>query len=84
MLATLNEVHAGQWSRVEHLLATIVDALGVVSHHALVGSHIDPKKLRSVKPPNPLPRPGGQRRPRRKATSGDLRRVFSAVTYDGS
>jgi hypothetical protein len=75
MLATLNEVHGNQWNRIEHFLAVIADSLAVAGHYALVGPHVDPKKLRSVKPPKPMLRPG-QRRKRRKATPEELRELF--------
>ena len=76
MLATLAEVHNNHWTREEHFLAAIVDALGLTGHYALVGPHVDPKKLRTVKPPKPMPRPGQERRKKRKATPEELRELF--------
>ena len=74
----------GGWTVTDHLLASAVDLLGIVSYHALVGPHADPKKLRSLKPPQQFPRPGqdGQprRRQKRKATSADLQRMFGGST----
>lgn len=67
----------GGWTITDHLLASVIDGLGVVGYHALVGPHADPKKLRSVKPPERTYRPGTHaRRQRRKATSEDLKRMF--------
>lgn len=71
MLLTLADVHETEWTRVEHLLATIVDVLGHVAHNALIGPHVDPKGLKHLKPPAPLPRPGMERR-RRGTTIGQL------------
>lgn len=65
----------GGWTTTDHLLATVVDALGVVGHNALIGPHADPKKLRKVKPPDRFPRPG-HHKPRRKASSEDLKAMF--------
>lgn len=72
----------GGWTITDHLLASVVDALGVVSHNALVGPHADPKKLRSIKPPDRFPRPGAaqRRKPkRRRASSDDLKRMFAGA-----
>lgn len=78
-LFRLDEGHRG-WTVTDHLLATAIDALGVVSHHALVGPHADPKKLRSIKPPPRMPRPGAhEAKPRRRATSDDLKRIFGGA-----
>lgn len=77
MLLTLKEVHEQQWTRGEHLLATIVDALQVVGYNALVGPHADPKKLKSLKRPKPIPRPGPARK-RRKATVAEMVELFGA------
>lgn len=63
------------WTLTDHLLATIVDQLSVVAHHALVGPHADPKKLRNLKPPKPVERPHAPRK-RRRATSEDMKRMF--------
>lgn len=63
----------------DHLLATVIDAVGVAGYHALLGPHVDPKKLRSVKPPEPMTRPGvaaRRRHHRRKATADDLKQIF--------
>jgi hypothetical protein len=68
----------GGWTITDHLLASAIDALGVVSYHALVGPHADPKKLRGVKPPPRITRPG-VRPERRKATSDDLKRMFGGA-----
>ena len=76
MLVTLRQIHDETWTRPEHMLASVIDSLGVVSHHALMGPHADPKKLRSVKPPKPIERPGLQRRKKRKATTEELRELF--------
>ena len=78
MLATLAEVHASQWTRTEHLLANVSDLLGVVAYNALMGPHADPKKLRRMKPPKPMARPGLTPRKRRKATSEDLMQIFGS------
>lgn len=67
MLVTLADVHGSQWTRMEHLLATLIDAVNAVAYNALVGPHADPKKLRHVKSPKPVPRPGSRRK-RRRAT----------------
>lgn len=66
----------GGWTVTDHLLATLIDAVGAASHHALIGPHADPKQLRKVKPPDRLPRPGAQKKQRRRATSDDMKRVF--------
>jgi hypothetical protein len=68
----------GGWTITDHLLASVVDSLGTVAYNALLGPHVDPKKLRGVKPPQPMDRPSTthQRRERRKATSEDLKRMF--------
>lgn len=76
----------GGWTVSDHLLATIADRLGVVAYNALVGSHADPKKLRRAKPPEPIPRPTTPHhrpRPRRRATSDDLKAMFGggSVAY---
>jgi len=85
--ATINRTgDLGGWTVTDHLLATTVDALGVVAWNALVGPHADPKKLRRLKPPERLARPGAQpeRKQRRKATSADLRELFgSSTSYEG-
>lgn len=71
--------HAG-WTLTDHLLASVIDTLGVVAFNALVGPHADPKRLKKLKPPERLPRPG--HRPRRRASSDDLKRMFGgAVAY---
>lgn len=72
---TLAEVHGQQWTRVEHLLASIIDALGVVAYNALVGPHADPKRLRRVKPPTPIARPGV--RHRRRASGAETAAFFA-------
>lgn len=71
--------HAG-WTITDHLLASVIDTLGVVSHNVLVGPHADPKKLRKIKPPERVPRPSLRKPPRRrKATSDDLKRMFGGA-----
>lgn len=65
------------WTLTDHLLASVVDAVQGVGYSALIGPHADPKKLRGVKPPPPVHRPGAQtKRPRRRATSDDYKRIF--------
>lgn len=65
------------WTLTDHLLASVIDAVRETSHSALIGSHVDPKKLRKLKPPTPLPRPGERhRRARPRASSDDLKRIF--------
>lgn len=76
MLATLHERHQAEWTRVEHLLASIADACAVIAHNSLIGPHADPKKLRSIKPPKPIPRPGEPKK-KRKPTGAELREVLS-------
>lgn len=71
MLLTLSEVHSQQWTRTEELLASVVDLLGLVAYHALIGPHVDPKALKRMKPPEPMPRPGQKRR-KRGTTMGQL------------
>lgn len=76
----------GGWTVSDHLLATIADRLGVVAYNALVGPHADPKKLRRAKPPKPVTRPSvphHRHRPRRRATSDDLKAIFGggSVAY---
>ena len=74
----------GGWTTTDHLLASIVDSLGIVQYHALVGPHADPKRLRSVKPPQRIPRPGHhqqEQRKKRKATSEELREIFGGAQY---
>lgn len=78
MLVTLRDVHETTWSRTEHLLATIADALGIVGYNALVGPHVDPKSLRQTRPPEPLPRPGVQAPKKRRGTTlGELKKMMS-------
>lgn len=73
----------GGWTVSDHLLASTVDALGMVAYSALVGPHADPRKLRSMKPPKPMMRPG-MAKPRRRATSDDLKRLFGdGAVYRG-
>lgn len=67
----------GGWTVTDHLLALVVDSLGITAYNALLGPHADPKKLRRVKPPERLPRPGA-RPQRRRASSDDLKRMFGA------
>lgn len=77
MLATLKDAHDSQWTRIEHLLASILDACTATSYNALVGPHLDPKKLKRLRPPKPIPRPGEEAtRKKRKATSAELRQVL--------
>lgn len=68
----------GGWTLTDHLLASVVDALHEVGYSALIGPHVDPKKLRKVKPPEPVTRPGA-RRQRRQASSEDLKRKFGGA-----
>ena len=73
----------GGWTVTDHLLASVIDTLGVVSYNALVGPHADPKKLRQVKPAEAIPRPGKaqrQRTQRRRATADDLKTMFAGAT----
>lgn len=67
------------WTLTDHLIASVVDALRDVSYSALVGPHADPKKLRKIKPPEPVPRPGTHGRPRKRASSDDLKRIFGGA-----
>ena len=76
-----NDEHGG-WTVTDHLLATVIDALGAVGYYSLVGPHVDPKRLRSVKPPQRMHRPGDEarKRRRRQATSDDLKQIFGGAT----
>lgn len=82
MLATLAEVHAESWTRPEHLLAALIDAVNATAYNALVGPHADPKKLRSVKAPKPIERPGTRRR-RRRASGEEMAAFFGRMQRGG-
>lgn len=77
MLLTLREVYENSWTRSEHLIATVVDAVQIAAYNALVGPHADPKKLRNVKAPKPIERPH-LRRKKRKATVAEMVELFGA------
>lgn len=79
MLVTLQQVYEERFTRSEELLANIIDLLQVVAYNALVGPHVDPKKLRSLKPPTPMPRPG-QKRKRRGTTLRELDALSKEVS----
>lgn len=64
MLVTVADVHAEQWTRTEHLLATVVDLLGEIRHAVLIAPHVATKDVRRMKPPEPIERPGMRRRKR--------------------
>lgn len=72
----------GGWTLTDHLLASVIDGLGVVAYNSLVGPHADPRRLRRIKPPATFPRPTTtHRRQRRKATSEDLKAMFGGGVY---
>lgn len=66
------------WTLTDHLLASVIDAVHQTSHSALIGPHVDPKKLRKLKPPTPVQRPAAHRR-KRRATSDDLKQLAGAA-----
>lgn len=82
MLATLAEVHAEKWTRSEHMIVALLDAVNMAAYNALVGPHVDPKKLRSVKPPKPTARPTARSGPqgkRMKVSPRDLARMLAVA-----
>lgn len=71
---------SGGWTITDHLLATVVDMLGQTAHSALIGPHLDPKKLRGMKRPEPMRRPGSPApapKARTRMTIAELEATFS-------
>lgn len=86
MLHTVRDVYESQWTRTEHLLASVVDLL---SQSLFVLRRIDAanwqdgdKAVKRMKAPEPMPRPGVSRHRRRRGTTlGELAALGARPTY---
>ncbi len=78
LLLTLAEVHGEQWSRLEHLVADLIE---VVDASGLRSISVGLKQSDRKKLPKPVevPRPGARRKRRKGTTMGQLIRMTGAA-----
>jgi hypothetical protein len=79
LLVTLADVHGNTWTRLEHLVALLVDSVGHSNYLLEMQMAVHTKNpqatARKIKRPEPIARPGVEKRKPRGTSLGQLARL---------